>query len=570
MVLDTSRSEDFYLQQEFSNLQRLLRVLSHEMIERLNAGTATKESLCQAYARNADVRVTIIDLDGVVIADSHENPNVMDNHKNRPELISAKEHGEGVSSRMSPTLGVRMIYAGQRFDLNRESFLLRVSMPLRDLEEEFKASFVNHIITALFVMILMSISVWWLCRRIAAPLESITKKVYQISRGLQEENIEPQGSLELQQLTHAINLMHQHSKERIATIIQQRNQQEAMLMGMKEGVISFDGEGYIQTINPMARHMLRCAPHLELQGRGLGDILRSSTLLDALEQLRMDGKDIDLEVVIEHLNETVVQVRGCRIESANTHENTYLVVLNDITHLRRLENMRRDFVANVSHELKTPLTSIRGYAETLANMKAFNDETALRFLNKIEHNADRLHNIIEDLLILSRIEQSGLPPQDIKAQHPKTIIDQLVAELPEDQRQRVNVKKISTLKKVLVHGPLFHQALYNLMENGLKYSGANGIVELTVLEQGSWISFQVSDNGPGIPAQHIPMLTQRFYRVDKDRSRSTGGTGLGLSIVKHIVEAHHGEFLIKSTVGEGSCFSIRLPIGDDSHILTKT
>ena len=558
-------SREFFLQKERLAIDRLTTIFSEEIEHRELEDSPEKpldlKKLTKHFSQLAELRITVIHPDGTVIADSHQDANLMKSHQDRPELLDAMTYGKGSSSRFSNTLKTRMIYSAQRIHLKSGDIVIRLAQPIPDLDKEIQSSISDHFQTAVVgIMILGTLIVWFLTKRITKPIEKLTLEVHQISHGMRDRPLDIRGSVELGQLTHAINLMFRHSKERIHTIVQQRNQQESILTSMKEGVVSLNHLGRITTINPKARHIFYCSPTLDVIGRDLSEICRSSLILEEVQELRKTGTEFDREVTLDAFGETTLQVRGCTILSEGQINDSYLIVINDITHLRRLENMRRDFVSNVSHELKTPLTSIRGYSETLSGMDLLkSDELALRFLGKIEHNADRLHHIIEDLLILSRIEQSGLSPDDLKKTSPKSILDQLVRELNPEQKKRVIMPQHFGVEKVSVHGPLIHQALFNLIDNALKYSGAKGVVELTVEELDNKVIIGVHDNGQGIPEKHLPKLTQRFYRVDKARSRDQGGTGLGLSIVKHIVEAHHGELKIKSSVGQGSSFMITLP-----------
>jgi two-component system phosphate regulon sensor histidine kinase PhoR len=558
--LGAERSRAFYFEREQDNLKRFATILADEMRVRDREKVLEMDSFVNSYSQLSESRITVIDMKGMVLADSHHDHVDMENHRNRPELIEALEYGKGVSSRYSSTLQTRMNYVAVKVFLEGRKVLLRLATPIPELDKDIRSSFGQHLNTALAIMFLGTVVVWFLTKRITKPIEKLTRDVHQVSHGMRDRPLEENGAAELRQLTHAINLMFRHSKERIATIIQQRNQQESILTSMKEGVISLNHLGQIVSINPKARHIFYCSPGVEVLGRDLSEICRSRSILDEVEKIKKTGEEFDIEVEMDNYGEVILQVRGCTILSEGQTDNSYLVVINDITHLRRLENMRRDFVANVSHELKTPLTSIRGYSETLAGMPEFEgNDLAKRFLTKVEHNADRLHHIIEDLLTLSRIEQSGLSHDDLKGTSPRFIMDQLLMELTEEQQRRMVWPPKCQLDKVLVHGPLIHQALFNLIDNALKYSGQDGVVEVTIEDRGSMIAFGIHDNGPGIPEKHLPMLTQRFYRVDKARSREKGGTGLGLSIVKHIIDAHHGELKIDSSVGEGSSFIISLP-----------
>lgn len=548
----------FHIDHEVANLQRMNQAKATELQSTMARGEDISALIRESSGRT-DLRFTLIDADGLVLADSHRSPSEMDLHGTRPEVLDAKASGEGSSIRFSDTLGLDMVYGALRIEgPNRESIYLRCAKPLEELHENEGPASRRHWTLVLSLVLVLILITSLIAGTVSGHLDRLSRTINAMASGKFTSPLQQKGPQEFQTLALQINDMQEATKERVGSILKQRDQQEAMLTSMKEGIISLDQERRIISINPMARQLLRCPKDFEPIGRDLGEIFRHVELLDSLDALLEQAKEFEVEVILDDLRDVIIQVQGHLIGIDDSSEGFALLVMNDVSDLRRLENMRKNFVANVSHELKTPLTSIRGYAETLMGMPAFSDETPQRFLKRIEHNADRLHQIIEDLLMLSRLEQVGVPMEDLKAMNPKGLVENLVRELPQEWKDQIQCPDAYPEVKVRVHGPLLHQAMFNLVDNAFKYAGDHLSIEVKQRETHLDVSF--TDRGPGIPSKHLPRLSQRFYRVDKARSRDQGGTGLGLSIVRHICEAHHGRLIVESEVGRGSTFTISLPL----------
>jgi two-component system phosphate regulon sensor histidine kinase PhoR len=340
-----------------------------------------------------------------------------------------------------------------------------------------------------------------------------------------------------------------HKKERV--------QLQGVVESMSNGVITLDAQGAIQWFNPCALDILGLSAEA-LKGGVLSSLLRSNELDDLIHRLTVEEEafETELQLYKGSLQEKTFQVKGSLFKEP-VDKQVALVVFIDVTRLRKLEATRSDFVANVSHELKTPLTSVKGYAETLLNMEDI-DGMPRRFVGKIAHNADRLHQIIKDLLVLSSLEQDGLDRDQMEKMSFKIIFDHLFGELKEEHRGLVEFKEDHG-GLFLIQGPLLHLAIFNLIDNALKYSKTDKVEVTGNVHEGRGFSIEVRDEGVGIPKEHLPYILDRFYRVDKARSREKGGTGLGLSIVKSIVEAHGGKVEVSSEIGKGTSFKCFFP-----------
>lgn len=368
-------------------------------------------------------------------------------------------------------------------------------------------------------------------------------------------------SEELAGLAETLNQMAAQLDERISTINQQRIEQEAMLGSMVEGVIAVDPDVSILHINAAASHLLGARADL-ITGRSLLEIIRNRDLHDMIARTLEQRISSEGEIVFHGSTERSLQVHCTPLRTPAGGDSGALIVLNDITRLRRLERVRRDFVANVSHELKTPLTSIKGFVETLIEGAIGEPQEAMRFCKIIAKQVDRLQAIIEDLLSLSRIEQDV--EQGHVAVKPGKLMDLLQSAMHSVSRQAAekNIRIETSCDpewSADFNAPLLEQVMVNLIDNAIKYSDPDRAVRLTVTpSESEWI-IRVTDQGCGIEAAHLQRIFERFYRVDKARSRKAGGTGLGLAIVKHIVSAHGGKILVESQIGQGSTFSVHLP-----------
>jgi two-component system phosphate regulon sensor histidine kinase PhoR len=366
---------------------------------------------------------------------------------------------------------------------------------------------------------------------------------------------------EIRALAETLNTMASQLKTRISTIMRQRNELGAMLSSMLEAVIVLDTRLLIKTMNPAAVSLIHKSLD-EAIGRSILEVVRNSELHDFSQRVLSNGETLEESVVLYDTVPCYLQAHGTVIRSERGDVEGVLLVMNDITRLKQLENMRKDFVANVSHELKTPITSIKGFVETLQDGALEDAERARHFLSIINRHADRLNAIIDDLLILSKIEDN--PTRQISFnRHRLAEVVESALQVCEHQAYRRDIRLVPTCPPEFyaeINPILMEQALVNLVDNAIKYSNPGSTVEVRVLAKESYYVVSIVDSGCGIPERDLPRIFERFYRVDKARSRSLGGTGLGLAIVKHIAIIHGGEVTVDSDEGVGSVFSLILPV----------
>jgi two-component system phosphate regulon sensor histidine kinase PhoR len=520
------------------------------------------DSLIASFGEKTDTRFTIILPQGTVIADSEENPAHMDNHSTRPEVVEAFKGSIGTSVRYSHTMDTEFIYVALPVYQNGKIIgVLRTSVPLLLVEDTLAQFQTKFIIAGLIITIIVGILSLYISRRISKPLKDMQSGVEKFAEGELSFRIKEPSSREMGRLTSSLNQMASQLNEKIKTIVEQRNEQQAVLESMVEGVIAIDNDGKIINLNQAAAKLF----HLDAMasiGRHIYEIISFKDLVNLIKRTLKEKNPGEQELILDEKETLYLQVNGTVLKNAQEKVIGAVIVLNNITRLRRLEKVRRDFVANVSHEIRTPLTTIKGFAETLLDGAAKDPKNVKGFLKIISKQSDRLNSIIEDLLILARLEQ-------------------------EDERAQIEFQRIS-LKKVLksaikvctpaankkdvnlifephnnlspkINPDLLEQAIVNLVDNAIKYSNKRGEVLITADAIGSEIEISVRDSGNGIPKKHLPRIFERFYRVDKARSRDQGGTGLGLSIVKHIIQVHNGRVKVESELGTGSTFSLFIP-----------
>ena len=401
-----------------------------------------------------------------------------------------------------------------------------------------------------------------LARRAARPLSDLAAAAARLADGALDTPLPASDTEETAALAEAFGRLRRQLVERGLTIGRQGTQQEAVLGSMIEGVLAVDGRQRVVSLNRAAADLLGIDPAPEgWTGRTVQEVVRNPDLRKfAVEAIQL-GEPVEDDIVLRAARDRVLRVRGTPLREASGAGGA-VVVLEDITDIRHLENVRRDFVANVSHELKTPVASIQGFVETLLDGRAEDPDDRRRFLEIVARQAGRLGAIIDDLLALSRVEVSeeagDLPTEAVGV---AGLLGAVVAECrPRAEARSIGLVVSSPADLVaVVNAPLFEQALINLVDNAIKYSDAGKPVYLSASGDDGGAVFVVRDEGAGIAAEHLPRLFERFYRVDKGRSRKLGGTGLGLAIVKHIVQAHGGTVAVESTPGVGSTFRVRLP-----------
>ena len=440
----------------------------------------------------------------------------------------------------------------------RESFLTQPGVPLTPPAHLS----VQSIIFGGCVLICLAAALGlFISRRISQPLQDMRRGAERFAAGDFYNRLTIPDTVELASLAITLNRMAAQLAEQIAVITQQRNEQEAILESMQEGVLALDTQERVITVNRAAEALLGVVA-TQAKGHIIQEVVRNVTLQRLAAAARHSTESATADIVLRGSEERFLQATATALRDAQGQDIGVLVVLNDVTQLRHLENIRRDFVSNVSHELKTPITSIKGFVETLRD-GAFDDrEHAERFLGIIARHAERLHAIIEDLLALSRLEQSDESYDIPRSETALTDVMQaaILDCAAKAEAQRVTVVPACAAElRATVNAPLLEQAIVNLLENAITYSNPDSCVWVSARQHDDMLVIDVRDQGVGIPHDHLYRIFERFYRVDKARSRERGGTGLGLAIVKHIAQVHGGQVSVTSTVGQGSTFTMHIP-----------
>jgi len=517
-----------------------------------------------AYAHDAQkdisARVTVIDAKGQVLGDSVADKDSMVNHYKRPEIQKALNKETGKAIRYSSSTGKRMIYFAVPINKDYDIYgVVRVAVPWTEIEAGQK-QIRWSIGTAIFVaLVLTVVVVSSFTSTLVVPLQEMTWVAKEMADGKLDLNVNIKAKDEIGALGSGFNYMAQRLRDTISQITEERNKVSAILTSMNDGVIAIDRKGNILLINPAIERMFHIKYENSL-GKSVIEVVRNFDL-ERLLHLALSSS----EPITRELQVFTPEPKTFRVSTAPLTNETGVVgvvaVMRDITAFREVERMKTDFVANVSHELRTPLTSIKGFVETLLDGALQEPETARHFLEIINDEADRLNRLIGDLLSLSRIEAK-------QGEIHKTFVDleKLISNVVSVLSPQANEKSLTLnidIKKPLptlqVDSDLIGQLMINLVDNAIKYTPKGGRIDITAFRVKNGIKVAVKDTGIGIPWDSIPRLFERFYRVDKARSREMGGTGLGLAIVKHILEVHGGTIDVDSRVGRGSNFTFFLP-----------
>ena len=523
-------------------------------IEKLNLVT-------KRLGREINTRLTIINPEGMVLGDSEENPQKMENHSDRPEIKEAIKGRIGKSSRYSTTLKKDMMYLALpiKDDAYRVIGAVRVSIPLDELEN--RVGQIYRIIGwggLLAVTISLGIS-FALARRVSRPISQMAQAAKMISKGDLSRRIREDSRDEVGDLAYSFNRMSEELQRQMGDLAREVSEKEALLSSMIEGVLAIDRDEHVILINKAAQRMLELGPDDAL-GKFHWEVIRNSEINNLFKEVLKTKEQKEVKLQIGPLDERAFMVYAAPIRAWGGNILGVVAVFHDVTEIRRLEKVRMEFVANVSHELRTPLTSIKGFVETLKRGAIDERENAVNFLDIIERHTDRLNQLITDLLDLSRVE-TGKKKMDFQPIKVEELINRAVShfmEISNKNRPKIKYNIPSDLPMVLADEEGIETVLKNLLDNAVKYTPKRGEINITSTDKDDYIEIAVVDNGIGIPSRDLPRIFERFYCVDKARSRELGGTGLGLSIVKHIIEAHGGTVGVESEVGEGSRFTFTL------------
>lgn len=541
-----------------ARLARSMLEESHEAPESL----LKYDILADKVGSDLGARVTIIGPHGKVLGDSELSGAEIDgveNHLQRPEVQEALKSGIGESRRYSETIGKDMLYVVLRYGKDGSRGFMRLSVPLVEigivsdrLRKTLGLAFVIVFVFALFISFLTSIF-------ISKPIQKMSSVAQDIARGDYTKKINAVSRDEIGDLAQALNYMSEQIQLRVQEVVTGKLRLEAVLLSMFEGVMVIDTNSEIVLMNQPLKDFLNIRD--EGTGKKPLEIVRNIEIQELADKVLKRKIGVEsCQISILTPQEKVLLVHAASVVRDNEIEGAVLV-FHDITALRQLEKIRQDFVANVSHELRTPVSTIKGYAETLLEGAWEDEKNSRDFLKIIYEDAERLAKLIEDLLDLSKIESGKLTLKRGKIDW-EPLIQQCVTHfrnLIEAKSLSVKIDIASDLPLILADSGLITHVLMNLIDNAVKYTDETGKIRISVFRDITRVKVEVSDTGIGIPEEDIPRIFERFYRVEKARSRELGGTGLGLSIVKHIIQAHHGEVMVESILGKGSTFSFILP-----------
>lgn len=560
--------KSFYYQERAIDLEVRARILTPEFSRLIQLKDYPEvQNKSQKLGDESSTRITIILPSGKIIGDNKKDPSKMDNHKNRPEVQQAIQFGKGLSTRYGHTLKIdSMYFAIPIIEQGNMIGILRTSTALYTLQNALWSIYYKVSLGFIVLIIITAFASWWMSKKLVRPLEIIKVQAQQLAKGDFSSRVQLRSSdsLESEQLGQAFNEIAIQLNQRIETILNQRNEQEAVFSSMVEGVIAVDSGKSILRINQAAYNILKISER-NIEGEQLKSVIDNTELHDlilfALQQNTPVGQEIIIHNDAEH--EQVLFAQSAPLLDIHKNKCGTLVVFNDITKLKEFELQRKEFVANVSHELRTPLTAIQGLSETLIEFPNLVQDKRAYFIDVIHTHSMRLESIIENLLTLSKIEkETEIDEIDLVDESITLAISNAIF-LCKDKALKRNIDIILNNAEDVTfkhNSSLIEQAIINLLNNAIKYSDGNTEIKITVLKLDKEIKISVEDQGSGIPEEHLSRLFERFYRVDKARSRQLGGTGLGLSIVKHIALAHKGTVTVSSEMNKGSIFSLILPL----------
>lgn len=527
-------------------------------------GAADIEQTLTQMSSDLKMRITLIKEDGQVLYDSEADAETMDNHKDREEVQKALTGQVGVSKRYSKTKAIDLFYMALPIEAlpGQEARVIRLAVPLEEIEK-YNLQLIYNIFIAVMIGVFFSMMIGYrLLSSILLPIKDLKDIAKKVAAGQYNEKVLITNNDELGDLARTFNYMTEELTKNMREINSQNSKMNAILTSLVSVVIAVDRDMRVMFMNREAEKLFGISEG-EAQGRYVLEVFRNSAVLDQVKDLLKARTYIKTEIEIFDRTQRSYHVYANPIlDFTASPENIGVVMLfQDVTDIRRLENMRKDFVANVSHELKTPLTSIKGFVETLKNGAVDNPVVRDRFLDIIEVEAMRLTHLINDLLVLSDIEKrndSGFKEAIALDKVTEEVLIML-HDAADKKQIRLTYESESALPTVCGNPNWFKQMMINLVDNSIKYTQTGGQVDIRLEKKERHILIRVKDNGIGIAEEHIERLFERFYRVDKARSRNEGGTGLGLAIVKHIVISFDGEIEVKSELDKGTEFIIKIP-----------
>jgi two-component system phosphate regulon sensor histidine kinase PhoR len=542
-----------------------LRILSPIVAERaVEPGTDLQRWLREVGA-DSELRITLIRSDGSVLADSARTDTQilsMENHAGRPEVQEALARGQGAAVRHSDTTGRTYVYAARTLtDSQGDLFVLRLAQPIAEIQTVRGRLAVAMILAALAAGVAILLTALWIDRRLFEPLARLIAQARDLVSG-RVRRVEVPEEDELAALALALNRLAETAEAQFAAVRDERDHLKAILSSMSEGVLVVGADGRARLVNPAFRRLFHLdLPEVaEVTGRPVLEFIRQPGLARIVDDTLRLGESQGGQIEILSPERRTLLLASAALAGG---ERGAVVVARDTTELNRVADKRRDFVANVSHELKTPLAAIRGYAETLRDGALDEPPTARRFTERILSQCRRLQALLDDLLTLSRLESVAQPPDKRELVDLLAVIlraAEILSTAARERRVQVEVEAEEGVPPIPGDPDGIERLVLNLLENAIKYNRPDGAVKLRLSRSDGHALLEVTDTGIGIPQDALPRLFERFYRVDKGRAREEGGTGLGLAIVKHVAQSHGGQVEVESRAGKGTTFRVKLPL----------
>ncbi|HDU7106615.1 two-component system histidine kinase PnpS [Listeria monocytogenes] len=539
----------------------LLQTTNMENLD-LDKDAATIQKSLDPLGEDIDARITVIDSKGDVVADTKKDPEKLDNHMNRPEVTDILKKGEsvGISIRESDSLGYSMLYVAVPVKhQGKTDGVLRISISLESVDAAVAKLWGNlALIFGIALVIIAAISVF-IARKITRPVREIIEVSTDLANHKYDSRIHGKISGELQDLSISVNTLAESLETQMFEIKQNEQRLNAIVQNLVSGVMLINVDKQVIMTN---RTMYQILGETEITGKPFYEVIKSFALSQLIEATFETKTIQQKEIILYFPREMILDASVSPILGENGEITGIILLLYDITQIRHLENVRSEFVTNVSHELKTPVTALKGFAETLLDGAMYDEVLLKKFLTIIKEESDRLHRLIMDILALSRIEQNPVA-ENVELVDVDEVIEQsarTIFEMATEKNIRVTIpEKTSASVMIETDRDKLQQIVINLLSNAINYTPVDGKVEVKLIEQEAEVIIEVTDNGIGIPAKDIDRVFERFYRVDKARSRHSGGTGLGLSIVKHLVENCGGRIEVESQEEVGSTFRVTLP-----------
>lgn len=554
VVLSFNIIKKQYIKTFTIDLEKMAVALDNTVKPYLISGDfSSLDILVKKMGKKMKTRITIVDSKGIVLADSEEDPEKMENHGMRPEILQAFYGKTGSTLRFSETVKEDMLYVAIPIKDSADNLLgaLRISLFLTQIRKLLNYVMRNVIIIAAMLAIFSLLAAFFYSKSLTRPISELTRAADEVSRGNFNIEVLSEGTGEISRLTKNFNGMVVRIRKLISELSEQKDSLNVIVSSIKEGLIVINGEEKIVIMNDSFREIFKSG---EIKGKNYWEVVREPGFEEIIDSVKKNKKDLTREIRI-HERDFI-----CSAAFLEKY-NEIVVTLHEITETKKTERIKKDFISNVSHELRTPLTAIKGFIETLLETAKGENK---RYLEIIERQTDRLINIVKDLLKLSELED--IEEGKIKVSYSKVDLKNLVSNVFGFYQKQIAAKGLKSIAdidkkvpKIKADAFKLEQLFINLIENAIKYT-EKGEIRVNAKKENKTVVVEVSDTGIGIPGKHLPRIFERFYVVDKSRSRESGGTGLGLSIVKHIVQLHNGEISIESKLGKGTKFIIVLPI----------